>query len=173
MAAAFLPTSHRPARRRSARAASAAPLTATQRPPAASSRYAGPPLGVRSRAEKVLEEARTGGGLSGNAPAAGAMRPGVVALALWPVLRVAAGQVPTLPTITNKTFIEDCVHIHNELRAKVQPAASNMRYMVGRGLGMHRGLWNPTQGARGPLVVPGGGQQGGIATLCSNIFTLI
>ncbi|NWR63487.1 GLIP1 protein, partial [Bucorvus abyssinicus] len=58
------------------------------------------------------------------------MRPWVVVLAFWPVLSTAAGQLPTLPTITDKTFIEDCVRVHNDLRAKVQPAASNMRYMT-------------------------------------------
>ncbi|XP_010137378.1 PREDICTED: glioma pathogenesis-related protein 1-like, partial [Buceros rhinoceros silvestris] len=40
------------------------------------------------------------------------------------------GQLAPLPSITDKTFIEDCVRVHNELRAKVQPAASNMRYMT-------------------------------------------
>lgn len=54
-------------------------------------------------------------------------------LALWPVLRAAAGQWPALPGITDKAFMEACVRVHNDLRAKVQPAASNMRYMVGTG----------------------------------------
>ncbi|NXV87813.1 GLIP1 protein, partial [Calonectris borealis] len=58
------------------------------------------------------------------------MRPWALVLVLWPVLRAAAGQLPALPSITNKTFIEGCVRVHNDLRAKVQPAASNMRYMT-------------------------------------------
>ncbi|KAK4831244.1 hypothetical protein QYF61_016476 [Mycteria americana] len=58
------------------------------------------------------------------------MRPWAAVLALWPVLRAAARQVPALPSITDKIFIEDCVRVHNDLRAKAQPAASNLRYMV-------------------------------------------
>ncbi|XP_035757572.1 glioma pathogenesis-related protein 1 [Egretta garzetta] len=37
---------------------------------------------------------------------------------------------PALPGITDKAFMEACVRVHNDLRAKVQPAASNMRYMT-------------------------------------------
>ncbi|XP_075347742.1 GLIPR1-like protein 2 [Mycteria americana] len=58
------------------------------------------------------------------------MRPWAAVLALWPVLRAAARQVPALPSITDKIFIEDCVRVHNDLRAKAQPAASNLRYMT-------------------------------------------
>ncbi|KFP23332.1 Glioma pathogenesis-related protein 1, partial [Colius striatus] len=36
----------------------------------------------------------------------------------------------TLPSITNKKFINSCVHVHNDLRSNVQPTASNMRYMT-------------------------------------------
>ncbi|KAM6136899.1 glioma pathogenesis-related protein 1-like [Pterocles gutturalis] len=71
-----------------------------------------------------------GGGPSGEAPAAGAMRPWVAVLALWPVLRAAARLSPALPSITDKTFKQDCVHHHNNLRAGVGPPASNMRYMT-------------------------------------------
>ncbi|XP_069629468.1 GLIPR1-like protein 2 [Haliaeetus albicilla] len=64
------------------------------------------------------------------------MRPWVAVLALWEVLRAAAGRSPALPTIVDQAFIEACVHVHNELRAcigfmwQVQPAASGMRYMT-------------------------------------------
>ncbi|NXG87453.1 GRPL2 protein, partial [Stercorarius parasiticus] len=58
------------------------------------------------------------------------MRPWVAVLALWPVLRAAAQQSPALPSITDKAFIEDCVRVHNDLRSKVQPPASNMQYMT-------------------------------------------
>ncbi|NWH44733.1 GRPL2 protein, partial [Fregata magnificens] len=58
------------------------------------------------------------------------MRPWAAVLALWPALRAAAGQLPTLPSITDKSFIEECVRVHNDLRSEVQPAASNMRYMT-------------------------------------------
>ncbi|KAM6147143.1 GLIPR1-like protein 1 [Phoenicopterus ruber ruber] len=58
------------------------------------------------------------------------MGPWVVVLALWPVLRAAAGPPPALPSITDKAFIEDCTRVHNDLRTKVQPPASNMRYMT-------------------------------------------
>lgn len=85
----------------------------------------------------VLEEARVGGGPSRKAPAAGAMRPWAAELALSPVPRAAAGQLLTLPSVTDKTFSEDCVCVHNNLRTKVQPAASNMRYVVGTGLWVH------------------------------------
>lgn len=75
------------------------------------------------------------------------MRPWVAVLALWEVLRAAAGLPPALPSIVDQAFIEACVCVHNELRAKVQPAASNMRYMVGTGSG----------GGRGWLQSPAGG----------------
>ncbi|NXS45375.1 GLIP1 protein, partial [Balaeniceps rex] len=58
------------------------------------------------------------------------MRPWGAVLALWPVLRAAAGQLPALPSIMDKTFIEACVRVHNDFHAEVQPAASNMRYMT-------------------------------------------
>ncbi|XP_075603119.1 GLIPR1-like protein 2 [Balearica regulorum gibbericeps] len=58
------------------------------------------------------------------------MRRWVAVVALWLVLRAVARQVPALPSIMDKTFIEDCVHVHNELRTTVRPAASNMRYMT-------------------------------------------
>ncbi|XP_009889720.1 PREDICTED: glioma pathogenesis-related protein 1-like [Charadrius vociferus] len=51
-------------------------------------------------------------------------------LALWPVLGAVAWQSPALPSITDKAFVEDCVCVHNDLRTKVHPAASNMRYMT-------------------------------------------
>ncbi|XP_008947265.1 PREDICTED: glioma pathogenesis-related protein 1-like, partial [Merops nubicus] len=35
-----------------------------------------------------------------------------------------------LPSITDKAFVEECVSVHNQLRAQVQPPASNMRYMT-------------------------------------------
>ncbi|XP_054256243.1 GLIPR1-like protein 1 [Indicator indicator] len=58
------------------------------------------------------------------------MRPWAAVLALWLMLRAAAGQVPTLPGIRDKTFIKECVQVHNDFRSKVQPPASNMRYMT-------------------------------------------
>ncbi|NXU77563.1 GLIP1 protein, partial [Oreotrochilus melanogaster] len=58
------------------------------------------------------------------------MRACSVVLALGLVLGAAGSQEPTLASITDKTFIDDCVSIHNDLRAKVQPPASNMRYMT-------------------------------------------
>ncbi|XP_028934393.1 GLIPR1-like protein 1 isoform X1 [Ornithorhynchus anatinus] len=36
---------------------------------------------------------------------------------------------PKVPSIEDGWFIKACVDVHNELRAKVDPAASNMRYM--------------------------------------------
>nr|XP_009667912.1 PREDICTED: GLIPR1-like protein 2 [Struthio camelus australis] len=58
------------------------------------------------------------------------MRPWLAVLVLWSVLRGAGGKSPTFPSITDKTFIEDCVRGHNDCRARVKPAASNMRYMT-------------------------------------------
>ncbi|XP_054018119.1 GLIPR1-like protein 1 [Dryobates pubescens] len=57
------------------------------------------------------------------------MRPWAALLALWLVLRPAAGQVPNLPGIRDRGFIRECVQVHNSLRSGVQPSASNMRYM--------------------------------------------
>ncbi|XP_068022928.1 glioma pathogenesis-related protein 1-like isoform X2 [Melanerpes formicivorus] len=57
------------------------------------------------------------------------MRAWAALLALWLVLRTAAGQVPNLPGIRDKGFIRECVQVHNNLRGGVQPSASNMRYM--------------------------------------------
>uniref|UniRef100_A0A4X2KIM1 SCP domain-containing protein n=1 Tax=Vombatus ursinus TaxID=29139 RepID=A0A4X2KIM1_VOMUR len=39
-------------------------------------------------------------------------------------------QLPQIPPITDPKFIEDCVKIHNELRAIVNPTAGNMKYMT-------------------------------------------
>ncbi|XP_075583756.1 GLIPR1-like protein 2 [Pelecanus crispus] len=58
------------------------------------------------------------------------MRRWAALLALWLVLGAAAGQLPALPSITDEAFMEACVRVHNGLRAQVQPAASNMRYMT-------------------------------------------
>ncbi|KAF1404448.1 GLIPR1-like protein 2, partial [Spheniscus magellanicus] len=58
------------------------------------------------------------------------VRPWAAELVLSPVLRAAAGQLPTLPSVTDKTFSEDCVCVHNNLHTKVQPAASNMQYVT-------------------------------------------
>ncbi|NXP14029.1 GRPL2 protein, partial [Thinocorus orbignyianus] len=58
------------------------------------------------------------------------MRGWVVVLALWPALGAAAGPSPSFPSITDEVFMEECVRVHNELRRKVQPPASNMRYMT-------------------------------------------
>ncbi|NXE46730.1 GLIP1 protein, partial [Casuarius casuarius] len=51
-------------------------------------------------------------------------------LALWLVLGCTGGKLPTFPSITDKTFIEDCLRGHNNCRARVRPSASNMRYMT-------------------------------------------
>lgn len=74
----------------------------------------------------------------------------MVVLALWEVLRAAAGLSPALLSMVDQDFIEACVRVHNELRAKVQPAASNMRYMVGTGPGGGGG------GVGGSRAPPGG-----------------
>ncbi|NXD85951.1 GRPL2 protein, partial [Halcyon senegalensis] len=58
------------------------------------------------------------------------MRRWVVVVALWPTLGAAAGLLPTFPAITDEAFIEGCVRAHNNLRATVRPAASNMRYLT-------------------------------------------
>ncbi|NXG80196.1 GLIP1 protein, partial [Baryphthengus martii] len=58
------------------------------------------------------------------------MRSCVAALALWLVLKAAAGQPLAFPGITDKAFMEDCVLIHNQFRAQVQPTASDMRYLT-------------------------------------------
>lgn len=63
------------------------------------------------------------------------MRLWEVVLALWVVLRPAAGEQPLLLAITDNAFIDECVRVHNDFRSKVQPEASNMQYMVGAGLG--------------------------------------
>uniref|UniRef100_A0A8C3JUF5 SCP domain-containing protein n=1 Tax=Calidris pygmaea TaxID=425635 RepID=A0A8C3JUF5_9CHAR len=76
------------------------------------------------------ERSGRGGCPSGEAPTVGGMRPWVAVVALWPVLRGAARQSPTFPSITDEAFIEECVRVHNDLRRKVQPPASNMRYMT-------------------------------------------
>ncbi|KAM6381855.1 glioma pathogenesis-related protein 1-like [Alca torda] len=73
------------------------------------------------------------------------MRPWVAVVALWAALRAAARQLPALPSITDKAFVEDCMRVHNDLRSKVQPPASNMQYMVGTGLGVAP---EPRQGKR-------------------------
>lgn len=118
-------------------------------------------LGGKFLAEKVLEKAA--GGVQGRdpsrkTPAAGAMRPWVAVLALWEVLRAAAGRSPALPSMVDEAFIEACVRVHNELCAEVQPAASNMRYMVGTGLGGCGWLQSPAGGSgrvgRGSLGSP-------------------
>ncbi|NXA45014.1 GLIP1 protein, partial [Nothocercus julius] len=54
----------------------------------------------------------------------------LVLLALWPVAGTAGGKRPVLPSIADEAFIEECVRGHNDCRAKVAPAASNMRYMT-------------------------------------------
>ncbi|NXU58643.1 GRPL2 protein, partial [Turnix velox] len=57
------------------------------------------------------------------------MSPWVAVVVVWLVLRAAAEQSCTLPSITDEAFVEDCVRVHNDLRSKVQPPASNMNYM--------------------------------------------
>ncbi|NXI36296.1 GRPL2 protein, partial [Galbula dea] len=51
-------------------------------------------------------------------------------LVLWQVLGAAAEQSITLPSITDETFIDECVRVHNDMRSRVQPPASNMRYLT-------------------------------------------
>ncbi|NWJ01016.1 GLIP1 protein, partial [Crypturellus undulatus] len=58
------------------------------------------------------------------------MRRWLALLTLWLELGAMGGKRPDLPSITDKAFIEECVRSHNDYRAKVSPAASNMRYMT-------------------------------------------
>ncbi|XP_036312928.1 GLIPR1-like protein 1 [Pipistrellus kuhlii] len=43
---------------------------------------------------------------------------------------IASRSSPILPSIEDKSFIEDCVEAHNEMRRTVQPPAANMKYMT-------------------------------------------
>ncbi|XP_009702798.1 PREDICTED: glioma pathogenesis-related protein 1-like, partial [Cariama cristata] len=101
------------------------------------------------------------------------MRAWAAVPALWPVLRAADGQLtcgnklyssrrvlkqacllrrrsPALPSIMDKTFMEDYVRVHNDLPTKARPAASNVWYTEGAGLGAHRWLQSPA-GADGTV----------------------
>ncbi|XP_059537011.1 GLIPR1-like protein 1 [Myotis daubentonii] len=50
---------------------------------------------------------------------------------LWTLgFYLVASQTPTVPSIEDKKFIEDCVRAHNEMRRTVQPSAANMKYMT-------------------------------------------
>ncbi|KAM9760259.1 GLIPR1-like protein 1 [Dama dama] len=42
---------------------------------------------------------------------------------------VASKSPPKVPSITNETFIAECVRFHNEARTNVSPPAANMKYM--------------------------------------------
>ncbi|XP_036154863.1 GLIPR1-like protein 1 [Myotis myotis] len=49
---------------------------------------------------------------------------------LWTLgFYLVTNQTPTIPSIEDKSFIEDCVTAHNEMRRTVQPPAANMKYM--------------------------------------------
>ncbi|XP_058165222.1 GLIPR1-like protein 1 isoform X2 [Dasypus novemcinctus] len=37
---------------------------------------------------------------------------------------------PQVPSISDQSFIDECVQTHNDLRSKVSPTASDMRYMT-------------------------------------------
>lgn len=51
--------------------------------------------------------------------------------AAWIMLDSAVISV-SLPDITDKKFIDECVMEHNKARSSVTPAASDMLYMVSR-----------------------------------------
>ena len=48
---------------------------------------------------------------------------------------VASKSPPKVPSITNETFIAECLRFHNEARTRVSPPAANMKYMVRKNLG--------------------------------------
>lgn len=55
-----------------------------------------------------------------------------LAILVWMASSVSSSSytASTLPDITNEDFIQQCVQIHNQHRAKVNPTARNMMYMV-------------------------------------------
>ncbi|XP_032973589.1 GLIPR1-like protein 1 [Rhinolophus ferrumequinum] len=50
---------------------------------------------------------------------------------LWTLgLCLVASKPFSLPSITDQSFIDQCVKAHNEMRGKVQPTAANMKHMT-------------------------------------------
>ncbi|KAF6339387.1 GLIPR1 like 1 [Rhinolophus ferrumequinum] len=50
---------------------------------------------------------------------------------LWTLgLCLVASKSPKLPSITDQSFIDQCVKAHNEMRGKVHPHAANMKHMT-------------------------------------------
>lgn len=47
---------------------------------------------------------------------------------------VASKSSPKTPTITDQSFIDQCVSAHNELRGEVTPTAADMKHMVRKNL---------------------------------------
>lgn len=43
---------------------------------------------------------------------------------------VASKSPPTVPSINDRSFIDDCLAAHNEIRGNVEPPAANMKHMV-------------------------------------------
>ncbi|XP_055482025.1 glioma pathogenesis-related protein 1 [Psammomys obesus] len=55
----------------------------------------------------------------------------ILAVTVWMASSVSSSSytADTLPDITNEDFIKECVHIHNQLRSRVTPTATDMLYM--------------------------------------------
>ncbi|CAH6778681.1 glioma pathogenesis-related protein 1 [Phodopus roborovskii] len=55
----------------------------------------------------------------------------ILAMMLWMASSVSTSSytAETLPSITNKDFIQECVQTHNQYRSRVNPTARNMLYM--------------------------------------------
>lgn len=57
----------------------------------------------------------------------------VVEILLWVWIALESGvNSDSLPEITNRRFIDECVKAHNEARSSVNPPASDMLYMVSK-----------------------------------------
>lgn len=82
------------------------------------------------REPSILSEPR-GLWVLGPTAARGIMQ-ATLAILVWMASSVSSSSYTssTLPDITNEDFIQQCVQIHNQHRAQVNPTARNMMYMV-------------------------------------------
>lgn len=64
---------------------------------------------------------------------AGSMNSAAAAVSLWSLVVLgSAASWADVPDVTQQSFIDRCVKEHNRARSSVQPAATNMKDMVGR-----------------------------------------